>query len=116
MNEPAQIYHLKRPDAKRDLPIYPTDALLIDVNENVYASCVWQIRFDLPFSEQVHCWLWQRDGDDFWQRSYRCERCGHEWIARSPRNNPGRRKAGEPPKPRQCPKCKSAWWDVPPKT
>jgi predicted Zn-ribbon and HTH transcriptional regulator len=46
---------------------------------------------------------------------YRCERCGHEWVARAPRNNPpGRRKAGETPKPRQCPKCKSAWWDVPP--
>jgi hypothetical protein len=47
---------------------------------------------------------------------YRCERCGHEWIARAPRNAaPGKPKKGEdPPKPRQCPACKSAWWDVPP--
>ena len=30
---------------------------------------------------------------------YRCERCGHEWIPRK--------------EPRQCPKCKSAYWDVP---
>jgi len=46
---------------------------------------------------------------------YRCERCGHEWIARSPRSTPpGRKKSAPPPKPRQCPKCKSAWWDVPP--
>ena len=32
-------------------------------------------------------------------KGYRCERCGHEWIPRK--------------KPRQCPKCKSAYWDVP---
>lgn len=45
---------------------------------------------------------------------YRCERCGHEWIARKPRVGPAKTKKGKPPKPRQCPKCKSAWWDVPP--
>lgn len=48
---------------------------------------------------------------------YRCERCGHEWIARKPRNAPEPpkgKKAGKPPKPRQCPACKSAWWDTPP--
>jgi predicted Zn-ribbon and HTH transcriptional regulator len=45
---------------------------------------------------------------------YRCERCGHEWVARSPRNVAPGKKKGEPPKPRQCPACKSAWWDVAP--
>lgn len=44
---------------------------------------------------------------------YRCERCGHEWVARAARNAPT--KKGEAPRPRLCPKCKSAWWDVPPK-
>lgn len=32
---------------------------------------------------------------------YRCERCFHKWIPR----NEG--------KPKVCPRCKSAWWDVP---
>jgi hypothetical protein len=31
---------------------------------------------------------------------WRCERCSHEWVPRG--------KA----KPRICPKCKSAYWDV----
>jgi predicted Zn-ribbon and HTH transcriptional regulator len=46
---------------------------------------------------------------------YRCERCGHEWIARAARNSPsGKPKKGAAiAKPRQCPKCKSAWWDTP---
>jgi hypothetical protein len=48
-------------------------------------------------------------------QGYRCERCGHEWVPRMPRNlAPGKVKKGDPPKPRQCPACKSAWWDVPP--
>jgi len=29
-----------------------------------------------------------------------CQKCGHEWIPRQ----------GEI---RQCPKCKSVWWDMP---
>lgn len=36
---------------------------------------------------------------------YRCERCEHEWVARS-------RRSAEGP-PRICPKCKSALWDIP---
>jgi predicted Zn-ribbon and HTH transcriptional regulator len=46
---------------------------------------------------------------------YRCERCGHEWVARKSRNAPPGKK-GEASHPRLCPHCKSAWWDVPPKT
>ena len=34
---------------------------------------------------------------------YKCERCGHKWF---PRKNS---------KPRVCPKCKNAYWDVPKK-
>jgi DNA-directed RNA polymerase subunit RPC12/RpoP len=45
---------------------------------------------------------------------YRCERCGHEWVARASRNAPPDKK-GETSRPRLCPSCKSAWWDVPPK-
>jgi hypothetical protein len=46
---------------------------------------------------------------------YRCERCQHEWVPRGARNTePKKGKKGEEPKPRICPKCKSAWWDVPP--
>jgi len=41
---------------------------------------------------------------------YRCERCGHTWIARGSRNGP-KGKKGE--KPKQCPGCKSAWWETP---
>jgi DNA-directed RNA polymerase subunit RPC12/RpoP len=37
---------------------------------------------------------------------YRCERCGHEWI---PKGNLDKQ-------PRVCPKCKSAYWDIPKKT
>lgn len=46
---------------------------------------------------------------------FRCERCGHEWIARQPRSGPSKppKKGSKPPKPRQCPHCKSAWWDTP---
>lgn len=32
---------------------------------------------------------------------YRCERCGHEWVPR---------KGGTP---KLCPKCRSAYWDIP---
>jgi hypothetical protein len=45
---------------------------------------------------------------------YRCERCGHEWVARASRNAPPGKK-GATSRPRLCPHCKSAWWDVPPK-
>jgi len=34
---------------------------------------------------------------------YRCERCGHEWVARCKEE------------PRVCPKCKSPYWNVPKK-
>jgi hypothetical protein len=44
---------------------------------------------------------------------WRCERCGHEWVARGSRIKDPRRKKGEEEKPRICPSCKSAWWDVP---
>ncbi len=44
---------------------------------------------------------------------YRCERCGHEWVARGSRNVKPK-KGAELPKPKQCPKCKSAWWETPP--
>lgn len=46
---------------------------------------------------------------------YKCERCGYEWVPRTPRNVDPKAKKGETPKPRICPKCKSALWDVPPK-
>ena len=36
---------------------------------------------------------------------YRCERCGHEWVPRD-----------EGQEPKVCPKCKSPYWSVPPKT
>lgn len=39
---------------------------------------------------------------------YRCERCGHQWVARHPRGMPD-----ADPRPRICPKCKSARWDSP---
>jgi hypothetical protein len=42
-----------------------------------------------------------------------CERCGHEWIARRSRNLPRGELPAELPKPRLCPRCKSAWWDTP---
>ena len=42
---------------------------------------------------------------------YRCERCGHEWQARQPRNAPVAK--GDPlPIPKLCPKCKSPWWET----
>ena len=44
----------------------------------------------------------------------RCERCGHEWIARRSRNLSPAEMPVQLPKPRMCPKCKSAWWDTPP--
>jgi predicted Zn-ribbon and HTH transcriptional regulator len=34
-------------------------------------------------------------------KGYRCERCGHKWVPR------------DEERPRVCPKCKSAYWDVP---
>jgi hypothetical protein len=44
---------------------------------------------------------------------YRCERCGHEWVARGAHQSDPRAKKKSEAKPRICPKCKSAWWDVP---
>lgn len=35
---------------------------------------------------------------------YRCERCAHEWVPRD-----------ETQDPRVCPKCKSPYWNIPPK-
>ena len=37
---------------------------------------------------------------------HRCLRCEHVWVSK-----PGRRVPGDE-RPRQCPKCKSALWDV----
>jgi Zn-finger nucleic acid-binding protein len=37
---------------------------------------------------------------------FRCERCAHEWIPRG----------GLEEQPKVCPKCRSAWWNRPPKT
>jgi hypothetical protein len=45
--------------------------------------------------------------------SCKCERCGHEWIARRSQNLPSGVSLAELPKPRMCPRCKSAWWDTP---
>jgi predicted Zn-ribbon and HTH transcriptional regulator len=47
----------------------------------------------------------------------RCLRCGHEWVPRGV-EQPENGKAPPEPKdpPRICPKCKSAYFDVPPKT
>ena len=36
-------------------------------------------------------------------QGYRCQKCGHEWVPR-----PNRLR-----EPRVCPKCKSAWFDIP---
>jgi DNA-directed RNA polymerase subunit RPC12/RpoP len=37
---------------------------------------------------------------------WRCERCGHEWLARKNWED----------KPRVCARCKSPYWDTPRKT
>jgi len=64
----TQIYRAIHPKARHDLPIYETTALLIDASDDVYTSCVWQLRFDLATPpQQIYCWLWRRKGDDFWQ-------------------------------------------------
>jgi hypothetical protein len=36
---------------------------------------------------------------------FRCERCAHEWVPRG----------GTEEEPRVCPKCRSPWWNRPPK-
>lgn len=41
-------------------------------------------------------------------QGYRCERCDHRWAPRKNEN-------GDYERPRVCPRCKSAWWDVPKK-
>lgn len=33
-------------------------------------------------------------------KQYHCLRCDHKWLPRKLE------------RPRQCPKCKSAWWDI----
>ncbi len=37
---------------------------------------------------------------------FRCERCAHEWVPRG----------GTEEEPRVCPKCRSPWWNRPPKS
>lgn len=46
--------------------------------------------------------------------AYRCERCSHEWEPRGPRkeNRPKGLAAGATVKPKQCPHCKSAYWET----
>jgi len=39
--------------------------------------------------------------------SYKCDKCGHEWLPRKQENGK------EQPDPRVCPKCKSPFWNVP---
>ena len=34
--------------------------------------------------------------------AYRCDRCDHQWVPRSPQR-----------RPKVCPKCKSPYWDRP---
>ena len=47
-------------------------------------------------------------------RGFRCERCGHEWVPRRPRDpRYAKVKRDKLPDPRICPGCKSAWWDRP---
>jgi len=46
---------------------------------------------------------------------YKCERCEHKWVARGARNLPAA-EDGKPSRPRTCPRCKSAWWDIPPRS
>jgi NAD-dependent SIR2 family protein deacetylase len=41
-------------------------------------------------------------------KGFRCERCGHIWAPRQALDS-----AEPTARPRVCPKCKSAWWDVP---
>jgi DNA-directed RNA polymerase subunit RPC12/RpoP len=44
--------------------------------------------------------------------AYHCLRCGHEWI---PRVSMEELEGTIKEKPRICPNCKSAYWDVPKK-
>ncbi len=39
---------------------------------------------------------------------FKCERCGHLWAPRQALDS-----GEEVALPKVCPKCKSAWWDVP---
>jgi hypothetical protein len=41
--------------------------------------------------------------------AFRCLRCGHEWI---PRVELSQLEGKLKEKPRLCPKCKSAYWDL----
>ncbi len=42
--------------------------------------------------------------------AFRCLRCGHEWIPRSPISGELEAPSGDD-LPRVCPKCKSPYWD-----
>lgn len=44
--------------------------------------------------------------------AFKCLRCGHEWI---PRVELEQLEGKLKEKPRICPKCKSAYWDLEPK-
>jgi transcription elongation factor Elf1 len=44
--------------------------------------------------------------------AFKCLRCGHEWI---PRVELKQLEGELKDKPRICPKCKSAYWDLEPK-
>ena len=41
-------------------------------------------------------------------KGFRCERCGHIWAPRQALDS-----TDPLQRPKVCPKCKSAWWDVP---
>lgn len=41
-------------------------------------------------------------------KGFKCERCEHIWAPRQALDS-----AEPTARPRVCPKCKSAWWDVP---
>lgn len=57
---------------------------------------------------------WVKQSVVIWK--VRCLRCGHEWVPRGADEHTDSR---APPElespPRICPKCKSAYFDVPPK-
>lgn len=45
---------------------------------------------------------------DITLKGFKCERCGHIWAPRQALDSK------DPiQRPRVCPACKSAWWDVP---
>jgi hypothetical protein len=44
---------------------------------------------------------------------FRCERCGHTWVARGPRVENRTTTRGKQPPPKLCPGCKSPHWQTP---